>query len=241
MSTTVQSRPAPESAALAARVESLRAATQTVMVMRLRLPSPGALRWRPGQYIRVECSRGKRRPFSVANAPTDLGVIELHIRFSPDSSFSHEVFGALRVGDSLRVDGPYGAMRPCAHAERPVLLVAGGVGLAPMNAMLEHYLALDEARSIALYWGVDHLDDLYLDARFRALARRHARFLYVPVLLDGGTRAAACAGFVHEAVLRDHPSLSRHHVHVGGPTGMVAACRSAFPGRGLPLERLDAD
>lgn len=224
-------------AAVAARVESLQAVSPTVTILRLRVIAPQVLSWRAGQYLQVRCSQGRRRAFSIANAP-DGGAIELHVRFSAGSSFAADVFGSMRVGDTVSVDGPYGSMLPCAQPGRPVLLVAGGVGVAPMRALLDHYLAQPQDRALSLYWGVERREDLYLDAGLRALCALHPRLRYVPVVSAGS--GASRAG-VHEAVLRDHADLCGFHVHVGGPPALVAACRETFVRRGLPQEHLSAD
>lgn len=209
--------------------------------MRLVLQPHGALlRHTPGQYLKVVLTNGKRRPFSIANAPTADGVIELHVRRVNGGDFSEWVFGAMAVGDTLHVEGPFGMLAPPDGSGRPALLIAGGTGFAPMKAIIEHLLHEDASRPIALYWGAKLRDDLYDHALALCWARDHPRFRYVPVLSDESSPYLR-TGLVHEVALRDYPDLRSHEVYLSGPAPMVRAALASLSGTGLPAERLHYD
>ncbi len=217
-------------------------------IVGLRLRPEADFVWKAGQYLEIVLEEGKRRPFSIANAPHSDNGVELHIRHVPGGDFSARVFNELQVGDGLDVRGPLGRLHPHEDGDRPLLFVAGGTGFAPVKALIEHYLHRDDARRMRLYWGARDRHALYMDRSIRAWASRNPTFDYVPVVeigaaveTQGDPADGIRQGIVHETVLADHPDLSRHDVFLGGPPGMVAACREAFLAAGLPEARLFYD
>jgi CDP-4-dehydro-6-deoxyglucose reductase, E3 len=213
-------------------------------MVRLRLAPIGAkLRWLPGQYVDVLLEDGKRRAFSIAVAPHLGPNLELHVRHVAGGGFTSFVFDELEVGDTLRIEGPLGTFVPREDSERPMLFVAGGAGFAPIKALVEHFLHLGTRRRMRLYWGARGADDLYL----RELPQRWTKdahdFAWQAVLSDAeAARAAGMrAGFVHEAVLEDHPDLSAFDVYMSGPPAMIDAGRRLFVESGLPEDRLYYD
>ena len=217
-------------------------------VARLRLATaPGErLRRLAGQYLDVLLDGGRRRAFSIANAPPesaprDGDAIELHVRRVAGGGFTGAVFDTLRVGDELDVEGPLGTFVPREDSERPLLFMAGGTGFAPIKALIEHFLALGARRPIALYWGARSAADLYLRELPERWARDVAAFRFVPVLSDIEPGDATRSGPVHEILLEDQPDLSAFDVYMSGPPAMIDAGRRAFADAGLPEERLYYD
>lgn len=209
----------------------------------LKWPTRDPLRWLAGQYLDVLLPGGRRRAFSIANAPEAADHVELHVRHVEGGGFTDHVFGPMQVGDVLRVEGPLGTFVPREDSERPMLLVAGGTGFAPIKAIVEHFLHLGSARPMQLYWGARLERDLYLPDLPLAWAERHAGFRYTPVLGDPpGGLARYRTGFVHEAVLADHADdLGAHDVYMSGPPAMVDAGRRGFVQAGLDESRLYYD
>src|SRR5882724_2672187 len=124
-------------------------------VMRLRLTPPRAepLAYLAGQYLDVLLAGGKRRAFSIANAPHLGPDIELHVRHVAGGDFTQRVFNDLALGAVLRVEAPLGTFVAREDSERPMILVAGGTGFAPIKALIEHFLHLGSRREMLLYWG----------------------------------------------------------------------------------------
>ena len=211
-------------------------------VMRLTLQPPrGEMLYRlPGQYLDVLLRDGKRRAFSIANAPHTGTSIELHVRHVAGGDFTHHVFTDLAVGATLRAEGPLGTFVPREDSERPILFVAGGTGFAPIKALIEHFLHLGTRRSMCLYWGARTPPELYL----RELPQRWAAECaldFMPVISDAAAAAGERAGLVHEAVLEDHAELSAFDVYMSGPPALIDAGRRSFVQAGLPEERLYYD
>lgn len=228
---------------LPARIVGKQQLAADVMLLRLATPSREPLIWLAGQYIDVLLDQGRRRAFSIANAPHTGREIELHIRRVPGGGFTQQVFEALPVGSLLRIEGPLGTFVAREHSERPILLVAGGTGFAPIKALIEHFVHLGTRRSMQCYWGVRSADDIYLPDWPGQFAATHAGFECQAVLSDPGPLAASRyrRGLVHAAVLADHPDLSGFDVYMSGPPVMIDAARHAFESAGLPAEQLYYD
>ncbi|MEO8143296.1 MAG: CDP-6-deoxy-delta-3,4-glucoseen reductase [Betaproteobacteria bacterium] len=226
-----------------ARVARLEPLAADVMRVCLRLEGGAALRFHAGQYINVLLADGAKRSFSFATAPHAADEIELHVRRIPGGRFTTEVFTRMKVGDSLRFEGPLGAFTLREDSEKPILFVAGSTGFAPVKSMVEHAFHAGLQRRMILYWGVRHRADLYLGALAERWAREHANFSFVPVLSDPAPEDAwtGRTGLVHEAILADYPDLSAHQVYACGSVQMVEAAQPAFVERGISSDDCFSD
>ena len=242
----VESRSAAEpgipARTLPARIEKLERLAADVMLIELRLPGSERLRFLAGQYIEILLKDGRRRAFSLANAPHDDARLQLHVRHMPGGLFTEQVFGTMKERDMLRFNGPHGSFFVREDSPRPLVLVAGGTGLAPVKSIVEHLIHQRSPRPLAVYWGGRTRADLYLPALGERWAQAGVRF--VPVLSDAlpGDRWTGRGGLVHEAVMQDFADLSGHQVYVCGSPAMVAAARRDFVGQcGLPGDEFFAD
>jgi CDP-4-dehydro-6-deoxyglucose reductase len=94
-----------------------------------------------------------------------------------------------------------------------------------------------------IYWGARDRAGLYLPELPLAWAREHAHIRYLPVLSDATTADSwtGRTGFVHRAVLEDHPELAAYQVYACGAPAMIDAARADFSAAGLPAEEFFAD
>ena len=224
-------------------VESLRRAAPEVTIVTLALPEGVHMDYRAGQYFNVVLEDGARRAFSFATAPRPGGDrIEMHVRLVPGGRFTTHVFEAMRAGDPLAIEGPFGEFQ-LHESERPLIFVAGATGFAPVKSMLEHAFATGMKRQMILYWGVRHAEDLYERERAEQWARTHENFRFVPVLSEAGPEDnwGGRTGLVHEAILQDFPDLSGFDVYTCGSLKMVGTARPAFIAHGLSEDACFAD
>ncbi len=234
---------------LPCRIARLTPLAPDVMQVWLRLPAVEHLPFQPGQYLDVLLEGGRRRSFSIASPPHDSELLELHVRRVSGGGFTGRLFGssdsatpALRESALLRIEGPLGQFT-YREGSAPVLMIAGGTGFAPLKSMLRHMLETGIQRDIHLYWGARHVRDLYEEALVLEWTRQYPRLRFTAVLSEGSAAEAAHhrTGWVHDAVLADHPSLCHAEVYAAGPPAMIEAIRASFPGRGLSPERLYFD
>jgi CDP-4-dehydro-6-deoxyglucose reductase len=228
---------------LPCRVARMERLADDVVRLHLKLPDTERLQFLAGQYVEFLLADGRRRPFSLANPPHDDDHLELHIRHVPGGSFTDYVFSQLREKAIFRVRGPLGTFFLREDSDRPIILLAGGTGFAPVKAMVEHAIHRRFRRPLHIYWGARTRAGLYLDGLVRAWSVANPHIRYIPVLVEpeGDDDRAGRTGLVHEAVLADFADLSGFDVYASGPPAMVYAARDAFLERGLPPEQIFSD
>jgi CDP-4-dehydro-6-deoxyglucose reductase len=227
---------------LPCRIARMTPLAPDVMQVFLKLPSVETMPFQAGQYLDVLLEDGKRRSFSIASPPHDSGLLELHVRRVAGGGFTEKLFGQMQAGSLLRIEGPIGQF-VYREGASPVIMIAGGTGFAPLKSMLRHLLEKGSGRAVHLYWGARNVVDLYEEARVLEWARTHPQLKFSAVLSEAKEAGAAHRrlGWVHEAVLADHPNLAGFEVYVAGPPALVEAVRASFPARGLSEDRLSFD
>lgn len=227
---------------LPCRIEKMEKLADDVMALWLKLPSNERLQFLPGQYIDFLLKDGKRRSFSLANAPEEDALLELHIRHVPGGHFTDHVFGAMKVKDIMRISGPYGSFF-LRESDKPAIFLAGGTGFAPIKSILAHAFHHEVDRQFVLYWGAKALADLYLPSVPAQWQKTRGNFSFIPVLSDPrpADNWPGRTGFVHQAVLADFADLSGYEVYACGAPPMVAAARRDFAARGLPEDAFFSD
>jgi CDP-4-dehydro-6-deoxyglucose reductase, E3 len=220
-----------------ARVEQMDRLSPDVVRLYLSLPPGDSIEFSAGQYINFVLEDGQRRAFSFANPPHQQGLIELHVRLIPNGRFTTFVFNSLKVGDTLRFEGPHGNF-VLHQSAAPIIFVAGATGFAPIKSIVEDAFERGITRPMWLYWGVRKQADLYMQDLVQDWQRDHPNFHFVPVLSETspGDNWSGRRGLVHEAILQDFPDLAGHEVYVCGSARMVESAIPAFLAQGLDDE-----
>jgi CDP-4-dehydro-6-deoxyglucose reductase len=229
---------------LPARVVEKSLLSKNVVRLRLRLPASQRLQFLAGQYVDMLLAGGKRRAFSIASCPSLENEIELHIRHVEGGDFTGHVFTDLQERDILRFEGPLGNFFVRNDApDRPMIMMGGGTGFAPLKSMIESLLDHGDRREIHLYWGARTAEELYLDELPQRWSREHRHIHYRKALSESEDPAdgSSFMGLVHEAVVADHPDLAGFDVYMSGPPAMIESAKKVFAEHGLPDDRLFYD
>jgi len=212
-----------------------------VVRLYLKLPDNQRLQFFAGQYLDFILRDGRKRAFSIANAPHDDALIELHVRHVPGGEFTDFVFDSMKEKTILRIQAPLGTFILREESDRPIILMGGGTGFAPIKGMIEHAFHVGIDRPMHLYWGARSKRDIYLPDLPGEWMREHPNLTYSPVLSEPDADWEGRTGFVHEAVVADHPDMSGFDVYMSGPPVMVEAGREAFEARGLTMDHMFSD
>ena len=225
---------------LICRVADLAALTHDIKRLRLAVEAGGPFIFSAGQYAALRFAALPARDYSMANRP-DEALLEFHVRRMGAASASAYVTEALRPGDRVIVDGPFGACYLREGHTGPILALAGGSGLAPIKSIVETALLQGRRQLIHLYYGARDERDVYLEDHFRALAGRHANLRYTPVLSEPTAPGTGRRGLVHEALAADIADLTGAKAYLAGPPAMVEAAAALLRTRGLPRRDIHAD
>ena len=210
-------------------------AADDVSVLQLRLPAGQRAKFKAGQYLQVELPDGSCRSYSMANPPHESDSLQLHIRHVAGGQFS-QIVPALKAGDLLQVELPFGNFELQEESSAPMLCVVGGTGFAPVKSLLDDLLKKGVRRPVTLIWGGRTAAGLYLMSAVERWKKLLPGFRFIAAVEDAAD-AQALAGFhgrVDEAVRASFPALAGHEVYCCGAPAMVAAVKAACVGdRGL--------
>lgn len=229
----------PEAKTHPCRISSLEMLAEDVIKVVLRFPPNVVFNFIPGQYIDVIGPGGTRRSYSIANAPKADNTLELHIRAVVKGTMSHYWFNEAKVNHLLRMRGPLGTFFWRGNAQRNVIFMATGTGIAPIKAMLEEIssLAADHVpKSVTVLWGARHQCDLYFDVAGMLGVQN-----YLPVLSQARDDWNGQRGYVQDALLRQMPDLTNSEVYACGSNSMIQSAKSALTAVGLPAQRFFSD
>jgi CDP-4-dehydro-6-deoxyglucose reductase len=216
------------------RVTTIQRPTADVALLTLQLPATETFRFHAGQYIEVILKDGKRRSYSMANAPHSASALELHIRHLSGGLFTDHVFGAgataMKEREILRLEGPFGSFFLREDSQLPIVMLASGTGFAPIKSIVEHMVHQNINRPITLYWGGRRPSDLYMNELVEQWSKTIPNFTYVPVISDALPEDGwtGRTGFVHRAVMQDFPDLSGYQVYACGAPIVVDSARHEF-------------
>jgi hemoglobin-like flavoprotein len=103
----------------------------------------------PGQSVSLETDIRPRlwRYYSPANAPRPDGLLEIHVKARDGGPVSSALVRRVGVGDTLRLGPPLGHLSLGPGSDRDLLLVAGGMGVAPLKAIVDQVARHGPARS----------------------------------------------------------------------------------------------
>jgi propane monooxygenase reductase subunit len=213
-----------------ATVSAVEALTHDIRRLELQVSEPGDFSFVPGQYVDLWVpGSDARRSFSMANLPGD-GRIELIIKRYPGGRFSGLLDGDLAEGAELRFTGPYGAFH-LRRGDQPVLMVAGGSGMAPILSVLRQLAQEGTDRMVRFFYGARTQHDLFYLGLIEELGKKIPDFGFVPVLSDAEPddewdgALPLGLGFVHEVVDKylQGGEMPNPQVYMCGPPPMIDA------------------
>ncbi|MBI2763565.1 MAG: 4Fe-4S dicluster domain-containing protein [Chloroflexi bacterium] len=217
-----------------ATVEWVRQETADTATLRLTTRDPGLLAGRPGQFVMVAVPAFAIPPISVSRFHPD--GLELTIRAAGAAT---SFLTRLRPGASLGLRGPLGRPWPIEDAfGRDVVVVAGGIGLAPLRPVLDAIVqARDRFADVRLYIGArTPRDQLFID-EINALADRDD--MIVRVTVDrAGPEWLGRVGIVTQ-LFRSVVGTGRDATaFICGPERMMAATTDRLGDLGVPREHM---
>ena len=222
------------------RVEEVSHLNHDVVRLILKIPGSQSLQYLAGQYLDIEHPDFEPRAFSIANAPVNSNLLELHVRLVKEGQFTNFVFNTLTEKTILRIEGPKGSFFLRDESDCPIVFIAGGTGFGPIKAIIEHLILMNSTRTVCLYWGVRTEQDFYLDlpSEWR---EKHDNISFIPVLSEPDSSWRGQSGFVHEVVMKDFEDLIDYEVYACGPPVMVKAAAKGCIENNLKKENFFSD
>ncbi|MGA7776916.1 MAG: benzoate 1,2-dioxygenase electron transfer component BenC [Paraburkholderia sp.] len=184
----------------------------------------------PGQYVNIDVpGSGQHRSYSFSSAPGQSKISFL-VKKIPGGVMSTWLESA-QPGNKMELTGPLGSFYLRA-AQRPMLFLAGGTGLAPFLSMLEVLARANSQQKVHLIYGVTReLDLVQVDAIERYVAKLPG-FSYTTVVADANSNHPR-KGWVTQHMPAETLNEGDVDVYLCGPPPMVDAVRQHFDDNGV--------
>ncbi len=202
--------------------------------MAFRFAKPAGWSYRAGQFVDITQldppetdAEGHTRGFSISSAPSE-NVIMITTRLR-DTAFKR-VLQQVPLGTAVKVEGPFGDLR-LHHADRPAVLLAGGIGITPFRSILVEMIGTARLPyRVVLFHANRRPEDAAFADEFRALERADANLIFVPTMtaMAASTRLwDGERGYIDAAMLRRHlGGVVDPIFYVTGPAAMVQAMQT---------------
>ena len=217
--------------AFTATVAALERLSATTMSLTLDCDDRATLVFLPGQYVNIAVpGTDQTRSYSFSSAP-DGEQLTFLIKLSPGGVMSDWLENWAAVGDSVQFTGPHGSFF-LRESEAPLLLLAGGTGLAPILSILRRLRASGSSRPTHLIYGATTDDDVVELDTLAGLAEELDSFTWACTVADETTTAER-QGYVTAHTEPGHLHDGEASVYLCGPPPMVDAVRRDFAERGF--------
>ena len=251
-----------------AKVIEIEDLTHDTKRIRFRLLDAKGFLFTPGQYTflkvpddyvkqwnaRYGTTHGEvTRPYSFASSSSRLPSFDLMIKLAgsppgkevPPGIATTYVHAQLKPGDVVHFSAPAGSLYLRKDTGRPIVIVAGGTGVAPFISLLEYWFenGFDKNNEIYFFFGVRGRKDLFWHERFQEWARTKTKFRYIPALSSPAPEDNwhGETGFIHSVVEKHVAAPSDADAYLAGPPIMVREVVKVLDSKGIGKERIHYD
>ena len=247
-------RPAPLAPAAASRtpaspsrefapVSVLAVIDDSPTIRTFRLVRPAAFTFQAGQFLTVRVQVDGEphvRCYSISSAPEATGYMEISVK--RQGLVSGTLHATVHPGSQLFVKPPAGRFVYPAHDDRPVVLVAGGVGITPLASMLRHAVVADPGRPVTLLYSARGSSELAFWDEISWLSRRHAHVRAIGTITEDCPAWRGRCGRIDEAWITKYVPDAAHSVFLMcGPIEMVRVLGEVLRARGVPESQIRSE
>lgn len=215
---------------------------------RFELKDPPTISFKAGQFAQLLCPQYKGsgeevyRAYSIASDPQQDNLIDLIIRRVPNGICTTWCFDHLKIGDPVKLNGPYGDFY-LSDTDAPMVFLAGGSGMAPFVSILSHMRNVASRREAKYFFGGNTTRDQCMAEQMKEFEAALSSFEFIPVVANPEEDSdwTGEIGLVTEAVQRTYTDLSRHEGYLCGSPGMIDAAAKVFTSLGMDPEKIYYD
>ncbi len=205
-----------------------------------RLGRPQGFEFVAGQFVPVRISVGGTphvRCYSISSSPDTRGYFEISVR--RQGLVSTTLHATLRTGSQLLIGRPAGQFVYPGGDDRPLALLAGGIGITPLLSMLRHAVSSDPARPIVLLYSARNPQAAAFYSELQLIARRYPQVRVGITMSEPATAAPWRQGHIDVQMVRQYVAHPTHTVFcICGPVPMMAAMRDLLASQGVPADQI---
>lgn len=207
------------------------------------------LKFEPGQYLewtlphRGSDTRGNRRYFTIASAPTESDL-RVGVKFYREPSSFKKALGQMRLGDVIVASQLAGDFTLPRDPRTKLVFVAGGIGITPFRSMLQYLLDRNEQRDIVVLYSNQTAGDIaYADVLERAENQLGVRTVFTLTRTDRvlpswhGRTGYLTADMIAEEI----PDYRERTFYISGPQAIVTTLGETLRGMGVARSHIKKD
>lgn len=212
---------------------------ETPTIKTFRLSRPDGFDFEAGQFLTVRIRvDGKEfaRCYSISSPPHVRGYLEISVKRS--GVVSNALHAAVRPGSAIAIRRPVGAFKYPSGDDRPIVLVAGGIGITPLICMMRHAIATEPGRPVTLLYGVHTEDEFAFRDDIIVASRRHPQVRVLLAASSGATQSDVYPGRVDASLLAAVPDLAHSISFLCGPAPMIDSMKRLLKEAGVPPQQI---
>ena len=213
-------------------VKKLTKVTDDIYILNLKINSEEEFKFKAGQYAELYFDQCKEKHFSMANPPcTD--ELEFHIKTLDGGEVSAYVKNTLKIGETIKVKGPFGNAYLRDEHKGPIIAVAGGTGLAPILSIIQSSQDIKMKQPIQVYYGAQSEKDLYFIKQFEEMIENNKNLSFIPVVMEQSENKTLRRGLVTDIVIENIKDFDGYKAYLAGPPKMVEAAEKILSSHGI--------
>lgn len=216
---------------------------ESAEIKTFRLARPDGFDFTPGQFLTVRLrTDGKDvvRCYSLSSAPAARGYLEISVR--RQGQVSNALHALARPGSLLSVRAPAGHFTYPGGDDRPLVLLAGGIGITPLMSMLRHALLVEPTRPVTLLYSARDVGEFAFRDELLTLGRRHDQLQVCFAVTRGEAPPDVYRGRIDERLITAVAPEIRHAVTmICGPQAMIDGLTATLQAMGVPADQVRSE
>jgi CDP-4-dehydro-6-deoxyglucose reductase/ferredoxin-NAD(P)+ reductase (naphthalene dioxygenase ferredoxin-specific) len=221
-------------------VKYLRKVSKDIYSINLHNSSNEEFKFKAGQYAELYFNNCKEKHFSMASSP-NTNELEFHLKILDGGEISNYVENNLKIGDKIKIKGPYGNAYLRDNHKGPIIAVAGGTGLAPILSIIKSSQEKGMRQPIKIYYGAKSESDLYFTEKIETMVKENQNLKFIPVVINPSKNKIFRTGLVTDAVIEDIKDFDGYKAYLAGPPKMVEAAEKIFTSHGIRKVDMHSD
>lgn len=205
--------------------------THDIKEYRFEFDEGESIKFKAGQYMQIESKPYEKikekatRAYSISSVPSDDKAVDLIIRRVPGGLCTTYMHDYVKVGDKIRVTGPYGDFYMRDDSDEYIFM-AGGSGMAPIKSIIMDIVEKNLDKKMIFFFGAVSKQDLYHTEFFREVEKKYPGFKYIPALSKPSPEDnwEGETGLVTDVMKKYVDSGVNKHAYLCGSPGMINAC-----------------
>jgi len=222
------------------KVENILKKTKDIYILNLKIENEKSIEFKAGQYAELYIGNCKEKHFSMANSPKSSNL-EFHIKTLSGGEVSNYVKNNLKIGENVKVKGPYGNAYLRDQHKGPIIAIAGGTGLAPILSIIKNSQEIKMKQPINIYYGAQSEKDLYCVEQFEEFSKNNKNLKFFPVVVDEPKNNIIRQGFVTDAIIQDINDFDGYKAYLAGPPKMVEVAEEILITKGIRKVDIHSD